>query len=175
MILLQYIMLSIEHFLRFKSFYLPIYFITLVVAYGSSRKHYKCLESKFPSSNVAIFAKDRYGNLELKTMKKVKNVNNPSSFRPLFSWQSYNLGGSGDSGGPVSAKVNVPNKYPRTATSDEETRHVLLAIFTNSGNMFEQNEFPINYTKCLTTGTKVSEDIVRWIKKLESMELNSGE
>ena len=166
-------MLSIEHILRFKLFYIPIYFITLVVAYGSSRKHYKCLESKFPSSNVAIFAKDRYGNLELKTMKKVKNVNNPSSFWALS--KGYNLAASGDSGGPASAKVNVPNEYPRTSTSVEETRHVLLAIFTNSGNMFEQNEYPINYTKCLTTGTKVSEDIVRWIKKLESMELNSGE
>ena len=137
-------------------------------AYGSSRKHYKCLESKFPSSNVAIFAKDRYGNLELKTMKKVKNVNNPSSFWALS--KGYNLAASGDSGGPVSAKVNVPNEYPRTSTSVEETRHVLLAILTNSGNMFEENEL-----KCLTTGTKVSEDIVWWIKKLESMELNSGE
>ena len=134
-------------------------------ALGSSRKHYKCLESKFPSSNVAIFAKDRYGNLELKTMKKVKNVNNPSSFRALS--KGYNLGGGGDSGGPVSAKVNVPNKYPRTATSDEETRHVLLAIFTNSGNITTTD-------KCVNYGTKVSEDIVSWIKKLESMKLNSG-
>ena len=141
-----------------------------MVAYGSSRKHYKCLESKFPSSNVAIFAKDRYGNLELKTMKKVKNVNFPSSFW-MGDWalsKGYNLVASGDSGGPVSAKVNVPNEYPRTSTSVEETRHVLLAIFTNSGNITTTD-------KCVNYGTKVSEDIVSWIKKLESMKLNSGE
>ena len=147
-----------------KSLFLTIYSITLERRYGFVREHYKCLEPKFPSSNVAVFVKDEYGNLKLKTIEKVKNIHNPSSFHDLV----YNINGRGDSGGPISAKTKLSNEHSTTSNSIEDKRHVMLAIFTNGRGIAAKNI-------CKSTGTKMSEGIVSWIKKLESMDVNSGE
>ena len=122
------------------------------------------MEPKFPSSNVAIFGKDKHNNLKLRTIEKVKNIDNPSNFYNLV----YNIPGIGDSGGPISAKTRISNEYPGTSKSTDEKRHVILAIFTNSPDITAKN-------KCKIFGTKVSEGIVSWIKKIESMDLTSGE
>ena len=113
---------------------------------------------------MAIFGKDKHNNLKLRTIEKVKNIDNPSNFYDLV----YNIPGSGDSGGPISAKTRISTEYPGTSKSTDEKRHVLLAIFTNSAEITSKN-------KCKIYGTKVSEGIVSWIKKIESMKLNSGE
>ena len=114
---------------------------------------------------MAVFARDERGLLQLKTIAKVKNINNPSSFIGLFQ-QAYYNGGSGDSGGPVSSKTKVSSD-PKTSKGLGEKRHVIIAIYTNGRKS-------MSTYKCKAYGTKVSMGIVSWIKKLESMDLNAG-
>ena len=76
-------------------------------ALGKSRGFYGCIKPKLPKSNVAIFLKDKNGNLEFKAVEKVENVNEPLSVYDKF--KVFNGPGGCDSGSPWSAKVVVPN------------------------------------------------------------------
>ena len=136
---------------------------------GLARKHYRCLEPILPTSKVVVFEKDKYDNLELKTIEKVINVKNPSS--ASGDSKVYNQAGEGDSGSAVSAKVDVPNNFPKTVTSIDEKRHVILAIISSGGGI--EKAFA-GKNKCNNVATKVSEDVVSWIKKIELTDSNSG-
>ena len=73
----------------------------------------------------------------------------------------YMNAGKGDSGGPVMRKVKDENG---------KMRHVVIAVMTNSYGIKEifnpdLTDEPVE-TKCIALATKLSEDVVRWIKTI---------
>ena len=84
---------------------------------------------------------------------------------------SYNTIALGDSGGPVSAKVNILNKRPNSIKDAVEKRHVIVAIITNGGGL---NSY-LKSIECSIAVPKVSKDIVKWIKQLHSKYSDPGE
>ena len=84
---------------------------------------------------------------------------------------SYSTIALGDSGGPVSAKVNIPNKRPNSIKDAVEKRHVIVAIITNGGGL---NSY-LKSSECSIAVPKVSKDIVKWIKQLDSKYSDQGE
>ena len=131
------------------------------------RETYKCVIPKIPTSSVAAFLKDKKGNLELKTVRNERNVNSPISVadhRKVFS-----AGATGDSGTPLSANIVVSEPD----SGAKEKRHVIVAIFSNGGGIYtEKGTIPIK--ECRDYGTKVSKHMVSWIKKLGSIDIQSG-
>ena len=131
------------------------------------RETYKCVIPKIPTSTVAAFFKDKKGNLELKTVRNERNVNTPLSVadhRKVFS-----AGATGDSGTPLSANILVlePN------SGKAEKRFVIIAIFSNGGGIYtDKGTIPIK--ECRDYGTKVGKDMVSWMKKLDSIDTQSG-
>ena len=84
---------------------------------------------------------------------------------------SYSTIALGDSGGPVSAKVNILNKRPNSIKDAVEKRHVIVAIITNGGGL---NSY-LKSSECSIAVPKVSKDIVKWIKQLDSKYSDPGE
>ena len=84
---------------------------------------------------------------------------------------SYSTIALGDSGGPVSAKVNILNKRPNSIKDAVEKRHVIVAIITNGGGL---NSY-LKSSECSIALPKVSKDIVKWIKQLDSKYSDPGE
>ena len=83
----------------------------------------------------------------------------------------YSTIASGDSGGPVSAKVNILNKRPNSIKDAVEKRHVIVAIITNGGGL---NSY-LKISECSIAVPKVSKDIVKWIKQLDLKYSDPGE
>ena len=84
---------------------------------------------------------------------------------------SYSTIALGDSGGPVSTKVNILNKRPNSIKDAVEKRHVIVAIITNGGGL---NSY-LKSSECSIAVPKVSKDIVKWIKQLDSKYSDPGE
>ena len=122
-----------------------------------------------PKSNIAIFLKDKNGNLEFKAVEKIENVNEPLSVYDKY--KVFNGPGGCDSGSPVSAKVLVPD--PKNGMKDEK-RRVVVAIF-NEGRAPTDIKSMVPMEDCYTYGTKVNEELISWIKSFDSMKLYSGE
>ena len=78
-------------------------------------------------------------------------------------------GWQGDSGGPVMRKVKDENG---------KMRHVVIAVMTNSYGIKEifnpdLTDEPVE-TKCITQATKLSEEVVRWIKNIHEGSYHLG-
>ena len=117
------------------------------------------MTAKHPTSNVAIFIKQKNGSLTFEGVKQDKRgktpLNSPDSFKV------YQTSGSGDSGSPWSTKINLYDDE----ISKHENRHIIIGIHT-SGWPHYSCMAPMKMSKCLQTTTKVTEEIVAWIKKL---------
>ena len=136
---------------------------------GKTQGLYGCIKPTLPKSSVAIFLKDKNGNLEFKAIEKVENVNDPLSVNDKF--KVFNTPGGGDSGSPVSAKVIVPD--PDTVIKKEK-RRVIVAVQSN-GQTPTNLEDVVPGEDCYIYGTKVNKNIISWIKKHHSIELYTGE
>ena len=135
---------------------------------GKCQGVYSCIKHRLPKSSVAIFLKDKNGNLEFKALEKVENVNDPLSDNDKLKVFSCTAGG--DSGSPVSAKVMVPD--PENIMK-EEKRRVMVAILNTGQNPTALQDL-VPSEICWDYGTKVSEEIISWMKKFDSMQLYSG-
>ena len=129
---------------------------------------YGCVKHTLPKSSVAIFLKDEDGNLEFKALEKVENVNDPLSDNDKL--KVFSCSGGGDSGSPVSAKVMVPD--PENGMK-EEKRRVMVAVH-NAGLDPTTLQDLVPSEACWHDGTKVSEEMISWMKKFDSMQLYSG-
>ena len=132
--------------------------------------HYKCLTVKHPTSYIAIFTKDQNGKLEYRVNRKDESGNNPSNFRP------YQASGPGDSGSPWSTTVDVDSSDddesdddgPSTSKKrrkDKDKRHVIVGIHSR-GDLKATCKKPKKSTSCIQKTTKLTEDIVAWIKSM---------
>ena len=131
------------------------FYITLDKFHGLNRKYYKCLTAKHPTSNVAIFIKHTNGSLTFEGVKQDKLGKTPSNSPDLF--KAYQTSGPGDSGSPWSTKINLYD--------DEMKRHENRHGIHTSGRQHSCKGLK-KMSKCLQTTTKVTEEIVEWIKKL---------
>ena len=109
--------------------------------------------------------KDDNGDLDFKGIMKDKN------FIDLSERQSYgtiyNNLAHGDSGGPIMRKIDIEVNNKKT-----EKRNVIVAIIS-IGVLPTIITDKIN-TKCLTEGTKVTQEMIQWIKKLDSGDYSLG-
>ena len=132
--------------------------------------YYKCLTVKHPTSYIAIFTKDQNGKLEYRVNRKDESGNNPSNFRP------YQASGPGDSGSPWSTTVDVDasdddesdDDGPSTSKKrrkDKDKRHVIVGIHSR-GDLKATCKKPKKSTSCIQKTTKLTEDIVAWIKSM---------
>ena len=130
--------------------------------------YYKCLTVKHPTSYIAIFTKDRKGKLKYRVNRKDKSRNNPSNFLP------YQASGPGDSGCPWSTTIDVDasdddasdDDGPRTSKKkrkDKDKRHVIVGIHSRGDSKATCTK-PMKMTSCIQEATKLTEDIVAWIK-----------
>ena len=149
--------------------------------FGLNQNYYKCLTTKHPTSNIAIFTKDQNGRLGYRGNRKDENCNNPSSCQESF--KAYQTSGPGDSGGPWSNKVKIDievdtsdNDEPSTSAKrrkNTEKRHVIIGIHA-SGIIKASCGKPLKMTKCVQKTTKLTEDIVAWIKSMDKMNFKSN-
>ena len=147
-----------------------------------NQNYYKCLTTKSPTSNIAIFTKDQNGRLMYQGNRKDKNCNNPSNFQEYF--KAYQTSGPGDSGSPWSSKVKIDtnvdkseNDEPSTSSKrriiEQEKRHVIVGIHSSGIEKASCGE-PLEMTKCIQKTTKLTEDIVAWIKSTYTMNFKSN-
>ena len=115
-------------------------------------QQYKCIEPTFPRAINAIFLKDGKGDFELKAMLKDDEYKSPGG---------YNLGGFGDSGSPL-----WNTTYPAGANRPDsgEQRHAVIAVYTLGAGLASVSITGIQ-DKCADMATKVTSDIIAWIKK----------
>ena len=130
------------------------------------------MEAEFPKSNTAIFYKDENGKLQLQEVDQDVLTAATSNFERFI--KLFQTCGEGDSGSAYSRKVDVPDQH----SGIYETRHVQVAIQSHGfGIRLSVNAFDLQTgnTKC-TAGfaTKLSEDIISWIKRLDSVTSHSG-
>ena len=125
---------------------------------------------KHPTSYIAIFTKDQNGKLEYRVNRKDESGNNPSNFRP------YQASGPGDSGSPWSTKIEVDASDDDESDDDgpstskkrrniPEKRHVIVGIHSRGDNKASCTK-PKKMTSCIQKTTKLTEDIVAWIKSM---------
>ena len=124
-----------------------------------SRNYLKCIVPHTPSATIGIFTKDANGDLKFEGMEKDENYGKHANL--LRYPDIYMNAGHGDSGGPVMREVTNKNG---------EKRHVLIAVMTNSlgiKEIFSPDliDEPVE-TKCMAQATKLSEEVVSWIKKI---------
>ena len=124
-----------------------------------TRKYLKCIVPHTPSATIGIFTKDANGDLKFEGMEQDENYGKHANL--LRYPDIYMNIGNGDSGGPVMREVTNENG---------EKRHVVIAVTTNSCGIKETfnpdlTDEPIE-TKCIAQATKLSEEVVRWIKKI---------
>ena len=100
------------------------------------------------------------GDIEYKGFRKEENFNEPPTKGDYN--KVFNGIGESDSGSPVAAKFLVSG----------EKRRVIIAIVSHGPSMTDmpRNDEHPPISSCMTYGTKVGEDVVAWIKKLDSME-----
>ena len=67
--------------------------------------------------------------------------------------------------------MNILNKRPNSIKDAVEKRHVIVAIITNGGGL---NSY-LKSIECSIAVPKVSKDIVKWIKQLDSKYSDQGE
>ena len=125
---------------------------------------------QLPTSSIAIFLKDKKDNLEFKGIVKDENVNDPLS--KMDESKVFNSAEHGDSGTPISAKVELAD--PRN-NYKEDKRTVIVAIESYGREITSLNGVKVPRKSCSNYGTKVSEEIISWIKRMDSMKINSGE
>ena len=124
-----------------------------------TKNYLKCIVPRTPSATIGIFTKDANGDLEFEGMQKDENYGKHVN---LFRYPDvYMAVGKGDSGGPVMRKVKDKNGGKR---------HVVIAVMTNGYGIKEifspdLTDEPVE-TKCIAQATKLSEDVVRWIKTI---------
>ena len=124
-----------------------------------TRKHLKCIVPHTPSATIGIFTKDANGDLEFEGMEQDENYG--AHVNLLRYPDVYMAVGAGDSGGPVMREVTDENG---------EKRHVVIAVMTNGYGIKEifspdLTDEPVE-TKCIASATKLSEEVVSWIKKI---------
>ena len=81
----------------------------------------------------------------------------------------YNNLAHGDSGGPIMRKINIDAKHPETEEIINEKRNVIVAIISKGTTLVERRN-----TKCVDRGTKVTQEMIKWIKKLDSGDYSLG-
>ena len=101
--------------------------------------------------------------LEFKGMKKDPNDLRVSEY--LGSFKAYNAAGPDDAGAPVSRTVSDLNG---------DKRHVLIAILSQTNRLNETIQERMN-TKCISDASKLTRDVVKWMKDLDSGGASSGE
>ena len=106
---------------------------------------------------------NEYKELEFKGMKKDSNDLHVSDY--LGSFKAYNAAGPGDAGAPVSRTVS---------DSKGDRRHVLIAMLSQTSRLNETIQEKVN-TKCISDASKITRDVVKWIKDLDSGGASSGE
>ena len=93
----------------------------------------------------------------------------------------YNNLAKGDSGGPISTKVYdtglnyVPFDNSQTGEFAGEKRHVIVAVSSLATGIekLSSDEGPLS-TKCISLGSKVTKDVIDWIKDLHNREHHSS-
>ena len=105
----------------------------------------------------------------------------------------YQAFGSGDSGGPISIKIydaslnygsssetKCLNCFKNSQTDEHigGKRHVIVAVMAAGIGIKNYHDSQIMktpyYTKCTQVASKVTQDVVDWIKKLHVDALSSG-
>ena len=124
-----------------------------------TRNYLKCIVPHTPSATIGIFTKDANGDLKFEGMEQDENYGKHANL--LRYPDIYMNIGNGDSGGPVMRKVKDKNGGKR---------HVVIAVMTNGYGIKEifnpdLTDEPVE-TKCIAQATKLSEDVVRWIKTI---------
>ena len=136
-----------------------INFFTIDSKFDDVSWTYKCLEPILPRPETVVFLKDRDGNLEFKLMGK----DDLHDYYDIMMYPGFTNGNHGDSGSPILRKVDVLDKHYKADIGAAEKRNVIV------------DSYIANYRKCSTIGNKVSEDIIHWIKDLDSKYGDSGE
>ena len=136
--------------------------------------YYKCLTQKHPTSFIAIFTKDKNGQLKYRVNRLDKSGNNPSNSQQFF--RPYQAAGPGDSGSPWSTKIDDDVSNDDASDDDgpstskkkrkvQKKRHVIVGIHSRSIKKATCKK-PTKMTKCINYMTKLTEDIVAWIKSM---------
>ena len=125
--------------------------------------HYKCVVPRFPRATIGVFAENELEELEFKGMKKDQNDLRVPDY--LGSFKAYNAAGPGDAGAPVLRTVSDLNG---------DRRHVLIAVLSQTSRLNETIQEKMN-TKCISDASKITSDVVKWIKDLDSGGAGSGE
>ena len=153
---------------------------------GESKKHYRCIIPKLPRATTGVLLKDKNGDLELKEVHKDEShihLTDANGYQIV-----YNNGGTGDSGGPIlikryvndkeyilqyEMKKNTKNEYENEGHMKEK-RNIIVAVTTGgTGINAMDTKIKDQGSRCIHHGAKVSEDIIKWIKKLDSGDYSS--
>ena len=137
-------------------------------------KYYKCLTVKHPTSYIAIFTKDQNGQLKYQVNRQDKRGNDPSNSQKFF--RPYQASAPGDSGSPWSTKVKIetevdtsdddePSNSAKRRKVEQDKRHVIVGIHSRSFDKASCTK-PRKLTSCIPKTTKLTEDIVAWIKSM---------
>ena len=115
-----------------------------------------------------MFLKDKNGKLEFKAVYKDPNYVDISGMKK-FKY-IYNNIGPGDSGGPIMINRLIFNKENKnTKETTKENRNIIVAVTVKGYDIT-----PPDDSICIMLGSKVSQDVVDWIKKMDSGDYSLG-
>ena len=115
---------------------------------------------QIPTADTAIFSKNKNGELEFRGMQQHEpyiDIDNLPTFPEVYR-NAYH----GDSGGPVMRKI-------RDRSGKE--RHVLVAVIAHGSDITRLKR---SNSKCLTSVCKLTEEVVKWIKKIDKGDFEYG-
>ena len=107
-----------------------------------------------------MFLKDKNGKLKFKAVYKDPHYVDISEMKE-FKY-IYSNTGSADSGGPIMIKRLIFYKENLAAESIKN-RNIIVGITSISSGISKGKD-----SLCINIGTKVSQDVVDWIKKMDN-------
>ena len=119
-------------------------------------EHYKCMNPRFPTADIGIFVKTKNGELELRGMEQEEpyvDINN----LPKVYWSDA----TGDSGGPVMRRIT---------DSKGKERLVIVAVIAVGW----ENSIKPQSTKCISEVSKLTDEVVKWIKEIDKRNYETG-
>ena len=115
---------------------------------------------QIPTADTAIFSKNKNGELQFRGMQQHEPYIDIDKL-PTFPEVYRNIN-HGDSGGPVMRKLKDINA---------KERHVLVAVNAHGTDITFLETLN---SKCLASVCKLTEEVVKWIKKIDKGDFEYG-
>ena len=126
------------------------------------RLHHKCMVPQVPRATIGVINRNRNGDLHVRGMLQDESFFKYENIGlPRYKDISYRITGKGDSGGPVM----------KTIIDKSGVKRLVQVAVISGGSIIG---IPDIESKCFDQVTKLTEEVVEWLKELEKGNYYTG-